>query len=72
MPPTFRLLALRVSGILLVALGLLHLALTPLLSRLVQLYCSPEGVDGIPQFPFRRISWINAALGQALQHWVTR
>jgi hypothetical protein len=43
--PRVRLLVLRVSGTLLVFLGVLHLAVTPLVAQLVLLGAVPDAVD---------------------------
>jgi hypothetical protein len=41
----FRLLIFRASGVLLVGLGGLHLAVTPFISRMVRMAAFPEAVD---------------------------
>jgi hypothetical protein len=43
MPPGVRLAILRVGGVLLVALGALHLAVTPIIARLIAGSTSPAG-----------------------------
>jgi hypothetical protein len=43
--PRVRLFILRMSGVLLVALGGLHLAVTPFIARMVRLAALPDAVD---------------------------
>lgn len=45
MPSQFRLVILRLGGILLIGLGGLHLAVTPLIARLVDRGASPDAAD---------------------------
>jgi len=44
MPPRVRLITLRLGGILLVALGVLHLAVTPIIARMLERAASAEAV----------------------------
>ena len=45
MPSRFRRIVLRASGVLLVVLGALHLAVTPFITRFVEQGASPDAVD---------------------------
>jgi len=45
MPPHVRMTILRLSGVLLVALGVLHLGVTPFIARMVQDGAAPSAVD---------------------------
>jgi hypothetical protein len=44
---TARVTILKLSGVLLVALGGLHLAVTPFMARMLRLSATPEAVDWI-------------------------